>query len=306
MTFKCSVAAVLGLALIAVSNAIADTVHFSDGTSLDGKVTQVNENCIAVESGSGRMLFQVGRVERIEKNDKAGTIDLGKTSPRQLEFERELKEKTGLTAEQREQVVRVVDKLASEDSNERDAAIKRLVAMQKEVDVFTFLTNTQQSYGARVLPGVLEVMMAIDREKAKPIVRTCATDAVPGNRAAALQIMGSAHDVASLETMARGLVDVDDSVRVAAAAALAMAGSKRATPALLEGLGGIDKRVVNACTAALTKLWSTKDTAVQFDSAEGWKQFWAEHAGEVADPIAMAGLEPLFEPEPDTYVIVHE
>lgn len=293
------------LALVTLT-AHADTVHFSDGTTVDGVVTQPNENCIAIESGGGRMVVQVNQVERIEKNDKTGTINLSKTNPWTIKFEQEMREKTGMTQEQREEIVKIIDRLASEDANEKALSIKRLVTMQREVDVFKFLVNTLSSYGARTKPSVLEVLMAIKRDEAIPIVRSCATDQVASNRAAALKIMGEAKDVASLETIARGMVDVDESVRVAAAAALAASGSKRATPLLIDGLGNLDQRVVNACMMALSSLWSTEDAPVKFDAPDEWKAFWAERESSIAEPIRMAQLEPLFVPEPGQYVLVHE
>lgn len=305
MIFRQSMTAIALAAAIAAA-ASADTVYFPDGTAVDGVVTYPNPNCVQIESGGGKMLVQANRIERIEKNDKTGTIDLSKTSPWTVKIEKEMREKTGMTREQREEIVRIIDRLASEDSNERTTSIRRLVAMQQEVNVFAFLENTMSSYGARTKPGVLEVLMTLNREKAVPIVRSCATDPAAANRAAALKIMGEAKDVASLETIARGMVDVEESVRVAAATALAATGSKRATPVLLEGLGNLDQRVVNACLAALSSLWSTEDALVQFDSPDGWQEFWAEREAGIAESIHMAQLEPLFVPEPGQYVLVHE
>jgi hypothetical protein len=286
--------------------ASADTVYFPDGTAVDGVVTQPNPNCVQIESGGGKMLVQANRIERIERNDKTGTIDLSKTSPWTLKIEKEMREKTGMTQEQREEIVRIIDRLASEDSNDRIVSIRRLVAMQQEVDVFAFLENTMSSYGARTKPGVLDVLMTLNREKAIPIVRSCATDQVASNRAAALKIMGEARDIASLDTIARGMVDVEDSVRVAAATALAATGSKRATPALIEGLDSLDQRVVNACSVALSALWNTEDAAVQFDSSDGWREFWSKKEAGIAEPIRTAQLEPLYVPEPGQYDLVHE
>jgi hypothetical protein len=296
----------IALAVAIAATASADTVYFPDGTVVDGVVTHPNPNCIQIESGGGRMLIQANRIERIEENDKTGMIDLSKTSPWTVKIEEAMREKTGMTQEQREEIVRIIDRLASEDLNERAASIRRLVAMQQEVDVFAFLENTMSSYGARTKPGVLDVLMTLNREEAIPIVRSCATDQVASNRAAALKIMGEAKDVASLETIARGMVDMEDSVRVAAATALAATGSKRATPALIEGLLSLDQRVVNACMVALSALWSTEDAAVQFDSPDGWQEFWAEREARIAEPIRMAQLEPLYVPEPGQYDSVHE
>lgn len=299
----CSVMLLLGLGSLAAS---ADTVYLTDGSTLDGVVSQPNENCFVVASGSGSLMFEASRVQRVEKNDKKGSIDLGKVNPWAVKYEEDMTKRTGLTATQREEVVLIIDKFASEDANERQAAIKKLAAMQKQLPIFTFLVATIDSYGARTLPGVLEVLMAIDRGKAIPIVRDCATNPVARNRAAALQIMGAARDVASVDTIARGLVDEDESVRVAAAGALAVANNRRATPALIENLGNLDKRVVNACNAALSKLWSEENAEVKFATAEEWNTFWEGRSSTVSEPISTSKLEPLFVTEPGSYVIAHE
>jgi len=305
MIIRHSMAAIALVAAFAAA-ATADTVYFPDGTAVDGVVTQPNPNCIQIESGGGKMLVQANRIERIEKNDKTGAINLSKTSPWTVKIDEAMREKTGMTQEQREEIVRIIDRLASEDSNERALSIRHLVAMQREVDVFAFLENTMSSYGARTKPGVLDVLMTLNREKAIPIVRSCATDQVASNRAAALKIMGEAKDVASLETIARGMVDVEDSVRVAAATALAATGSRRTTPALIAGLESLDQRVVNACMAALSALWNAEGTLVQFDSPDGWREFWAEREAGIAEPVRLAQLEPLYVPEPGQYDLVHE
>ncbi|MCC6695546.1 MAG: hypothetical protein IT365_07940 [Candidatus Hydrogenedentes bacterium] len=299
----CSVMLLLGLGSLAAS---ADTVYLTDGSTLDGVVSQPNENCFVVASGSGSLMFEASRIQRVEKNDKKGSIDLGKVNPWAVKYEEDMTKRTGLTATQREEVVLIIDKFASEDANERQAAIKKLAAMQKQLPIFTFLVATIDSYGARTLPGVLEVLMAIDRGKAIPIVRDCATNPVARNRAAALQIMGAARDVASVDTIARGLVDEDESVRVAAAGALAVANNRRATPALIENLGNLDKRVVNACNAALSKLWSEENAEVKFVTAEEWNTFWEGRSSTVSEPISTSKLEPLFVTEPGSYVIAHE
>lgn len=299
----CSVMLLLGLGGLKAS---ADTVYLTDGSTLDGVVSQPNENCFVVASGSGSLMFEASRIQRVEKNDKKGSVDLGKVNPWAVKYEEDMTKRTGLTAAQREEVVLIIDKFASEDANERQAAIKKLAGMQKQLPIFTFLVATIDSYGARTLPGVLEVLMAIDRGKAIPIVRDCATNPVARNRAAALQIMGAARDVASVDTIARGLVDEDESVRVAAAGALAIANNRRATPALIENLGNLDKRVVNACSAALSKLWSEENAEVKFATAEEWNTFWEGRSSTVSEPITTAKLEPLFVTEPGSYVIAHE
>lgn len=300
-----------GIAIgIAVSmfgaGANADTLFVKNGPALDGKVVRINEHAVALESGNGRIVFQNDEIDRIEKNEKKGTYDYSAFHPIALEHERELEKRTGLTARQREEILGLVDRLAQEDSLERKNVIKQLVSMQQKVDVYRFLNESRGGFGARLLPGVLEVMVQIDKTATKPIVLDCTTDKVAGNRAAAIAIIGRVREYGSLETIARGLVDEDVEVRVTAAAALAEARDKRATPALLEGLADTNQRVVNACMAALSRLWSTDEAQVEYKTADEWAAFWKERASGVSAPIQTAALKPLFVTEPGTYVIAHE
>jgi sRNA-binding regulator protein Hfq len=297
-----AVSAVCAMGLLAH----ADTLYVKNGPALDGKVVRLNDHAVALESGNGRMVFQNHEIERIEKNEKKGTLDYSAANPIALEHERQLEKRTGLTAKQREEIIALVDQLAKEDSEERKLVVKRLVTLQQKIDVFRFLNESRGGFGARLLPGVLEVMTQIDKSATKPIVLECATDKVAGIRAAAITLMGKVQGYGSVEMIARGLVDEDVDVRVAAAAALADVRDKRATPALIAGMSDNNQRVVNVCKASLSRLWSTENAVVQYETAAEWAAFWQERAPGVSKPIQTAALQPLSVTEPGSYVIVHE
>ncbi len=60
--------------LLTASNAVADTVHLTNGEYIDGLVTSRNERLIMVHIGRiGRIEIPVEDVERIEKNNRRGT-----------------------------------------------------------------------------------------------------------------------------------------------------------------------------------------------------------------------------------------
>ncbi len=297
--------ALLAMALFGAV-AMADTVYLKTGVSYDGKVTVRNENSIAVEGGGGSIVLQNDEVDRIEKNDKTSAKDVSKFNPHAIQHEKMMEEKTGLTTEQREQVVAIIDLFRGEDEAERSAAIKKLVGMQKEVDIFHFLEVTLSSYGARLLPGVLASLSTIDRRRAEPIIRDKATDPVPQNRAAALEALGGLGDKASVDYVARGLVDEEVVVKTRAAVALAELNDRAISPALIEGLKDNDPRVRIACSRALAKLWSTESEPVQFEKFEEWQQYWEGQKQQVASPIELAQLQPLFVSDGESYVIPHE
>lgn len=295
-----------GTVAVALCYAAADTVHLKDGLALDGTVSKVNDNCVAVRSGNGQIVYQNDEIDRIEKNDKKGSLDLAAVNPAALRHEQALEQATGLTTEQRERIVALVDRLAREDAAERGSAVKELIALQRQMDVYRFLRESRQGFGARVLPGVLEVMLAINAPETKPIVYDSLFDKVPGIRAASLELLGKHKELASIDAVARGLVDADAGVQIAAAHALAELGAGRATPALIATLSSANPRVRNAGKAALGRIWSTPSAPVAFDTADEWGRFWDEVGARAGAPIELASLEPLFVQPEGTYVLVHE
>jgi len=295
-----------GLMAIALFCAGADTLYLKDGTALDGKVSKINDHCVAVRSGNGEIVYPNEQVDRIEQNDKKGTLDLAYDNPAALRHEEELDRATGLNTEQRERIIALVDRLAREDSNERNQAINELVGLQRQMDVYRFLRESRHGFGARVMRGVLEVMLAINAAETKEIVYDSLFDKVPGIRAAALELLGKHKELTSIDSVARGLVDADADVQIAAAHALAELGAGRATPALVATLSNTNPRVRNAGKSALARIWSTPESPVQFETPEEWERFWGEVSARAGAPIALASLEPLFVLAEGDYVLVHE
>jgi len=297
---------VCGMLAFALWCAAADTVYLKDGLTVDGTVSRVNDNCVAIQSGNGQIVYQNDEVDRIEKNDKKGALDLAAVNPAALRHEQALEQTTGLKAEQRERVVALVDRLAREEATERNQAIKELIALQQQMNVYRFLRESRQGFGARVLPGVLEVMLAINAAETKEIVYEGLVDKAPSIRAASLELLGKHKELASTDAVARGLVDTDADVQIAAAHALAELGAGRATPALIATLSSTNPRVRNASNSALARIWSTPESPVRFETSEEWERFWGEVGARAGAPIELASLEPLFAQAEGTYVLVHE
>ena len=57
---------------------------------------------------------------------------------------------------------------------------------------------------------------------------------------------------------------------------------------------------------ALSHLWSTDSQIVKFETPEEWRKFWEERSPTVGSAVEVAKLEPLYTPQPGSYVIVHE
>lgn len=292
--------------VFAVTMAAADTVHLKNGITVDGTVVKINDNCMAVKSGNGQIIYQNDEIDRVEENDKKGALDLAKVNPLALRIEQEMEKSTGLTAAQRERVISIIDRFAREDSNERNQAIKELIALQQQFDVYRFLRESRQSYGARVFPGVLEVMLAINKAETKPIIYENLEDKTPVNRAAALELLGKHRELASVEMVGRGILDADPEVQLAAIHALAEIGDARATPALIETLSNTNPRIRNAGNTALRRIWDTPQTPAKFETEDEWKKLWSEASARVSKPIELASLQPLYVLQEGEYVLTHE
>ena len=291
---------IVAIALLVVGLGTADTIYFKDGSMLHGKVNRLNENAVALELDKGRMVFSNAEIDRVEDNDKTSSYaNRHQANPKAVQLRAAQEERFGVTSEQREVLVRMVDALRSEDENLRVLTASRLCKLQAELDVFKFLEAAMGGFSESTLPPVMEVMAEIDKKRAVAPIRTRVDDPTPTSRAKAVELLGKIGDKESLETIARGIVDDDIGVRIGAAKGLGYAGEKRATPVLLEGLKNPNKRVQNACRDALTRLWSTDDLLVQFETPEEWEGMWRGQAARVEKPISPTGLQPLILPDPE-------
>jgi hypothetical protein len=295
ITLLAGLLAVLPLALLAAP-ILADTVYLKDGSTIDGTVIKSDAEAVVIEIGSGNTTLRAADVARIEKNDKKGettTLSILRAKQHADALDR----RTGLTAKQRDAVRAAIEPLWSPDEAERSAARKKLLAMSKEMSVFTYLESYLPYAKGLVAPEIMKTLVDIDPVRAKDTVLPFTQNSDPANRAKAIEIIGSYKSDDDLETLSRGLVDVDNSVRIAAAHAVAALGSKRATPALLEGLKSTDPKVQNATREALKRLWSTANTNVDLNTVEAWNAFWKSKSREVKDPISPSELAPLISPE---------
>ncbi len=290
--------AIVAVCMIGAAVVAADTVHFHDGTTLDGKVVRVNENSIRLEFGNGSMLIPVSQIAHIEENDRVADFNLNQVHPLAEQRREELRERTGLTAEQRALVRDVMAPLNSEDPMAVAAARDRLVALNKDMDVFQFLETSLPFLTDRYVPEVMHTLAEMDPERAGPVLQSRTQDVAPRNRGVALELLAATGSSDSVETLVRGLVDYEPEVRVSAARALAVAREMRSTPALLEGLQSPDAHVRQACRAALRTIWSTESGTVDFETHNEWSGFWASRASLVEQPIDPNDLTPLIIPPP--------
>jgi len=287
--------AAYSMMLLAGESASADTIHLKDGSSLDGIVKQSDADKVVIEIGKGQMTFSMADVARIEKNDKTGS-EKTVSILRAKQHTDDLYQRTGLTAQQRDDVRAAMDPLWSPDEAQRTVARKKLLAMGKEMAVFNYLESYLPYAKDLVAPEIMKTLVEMDPAKAKDTVLSFTQNPSPVNRSKALELAASYKNDADLDTIARGLVDVDNTVRIAAAHAVAIAGGKRATPALIEELKNADPRVRNASREALKYLWNA-GVNVDLSTPEEWDAFWNGKAHEIKDPISVSTLTPLVSPE---------
>lgn len=286
---------VLGLASAA---AVADTLYFKDGSSLDGTVTQPDSNSYVIEFDKGKMYFKASEVARWVKNNNEGSYNVKTLEPRVAEPDTKTKpgaeaREDTLTADQKNELSKIAAGLSSSDPKEVVAAQDALMAKKGDMDVFSYLQSSLTKMKGRSTDAALELMMKLDPTRAQKVVESETKNPVAGNRAKALELLSKSGGKESVSTLARGMVDVSPAVQKAAASCLGQTGDKGVTPALLAGLKSSDQSVRDASVQALRTLWNgDKDTA-GLSSPADWQQFWASRASQYKDALRTDNLLPL-------------
>lgn len=275
--------------------AAADTLYLKDGVQIDGKISAMPNGLYQVRIGDRTILYRESEVDRVEQNERTGRIDRQEALRRWAEQDKQLTEQFGLSAEQRRKVDALLYKLQREE--ERVGARNQLIAMQQEHDILPYLAFRFTEVSHRLSPWVLETLAYIDARRVLETIRGAVLHPYFGTRAKAIELLGMLQDKASVELVARGLVDHKPEVQFPTAYALANLGAKEATPALTDLLGSTDQRVRNASLDALQKLWAAELGDAKPEQAEQWAEIWKSHAISVGKSISLDGLLPLVAPE---------
>jgi hypothetical protein len=285
------------------AGAAADTIFFKDGTSLDGKASQPHPNVVRLDVEGGHLTFPANTVLRIEENDKTGQYStrINIHTVRHVTMMEELS--GGLSGDEQAELFQLMEPLNSEDAGERHRAAQAILAVGQEKDITDFLALVTTSTTERYLPQVLEILAALDPERAREVSTMHLTQQHPVSRSAALAQLARVAGADAAPTVAQGLVDHDPEVQVTAAMSLGQTGAREATPALLAALDSPHNRVRIASEQALRQLWGVADA----QSPQEWRNHWNEHQASVSSPINPASLTPLVEEEdPLTTTAYHE
>ncbi|MFP4171902.1 MAG: HEAT repeat domain-containing protein [Candidatus Hydrogenedentota bacterium] len=283
-----------------VGPATADTIHLQSGASLDGKLEELNQHAVALVTPNGRMVFQRNTIERIEENDRQG--DTGEASPNPMAklHEERLDRITGLNAEQRARVRQLIEPLRLADSPRRKAAVRALVAYGAENPIYDFIEYNLKFMSQRFAPDLLTVLVALDEERAQPLVRARVEDVFTQVRERAIELLAQTEGKGAVRLIARGAIDYHADVRMRALSALGKLDARRATPVLLHGLNSGDRRVANAARRALEDIWNT-----EHEEDTEWSSFWESRRDSLTNPLQPEELDPLVDEQPKETATYH-
>lgn len=280
--------------------ATADTVHLQSGVSLDGKLEEINEHAVALVTPNGRMVFQRNTIERIEENDRQGNADAASPTPMAKLHEERLYRITGLNAEQRALVRQLIEPLRLADSPRRKAAIEALVAYGAENPIYDFIEHQLKFMSQRFAPDLLTVLVALDEERALPLVRARVEDVFTQVRERAIELLVQTEGKGAVRLIARGAIDYHADVRIRALSALGKLDARRATPVLLHGLNSGDRRIANAARRALEDIWNA-----EHEEETEWSSFWESRRDSLTNPLQPEELDPLVEEQPKETATYH-
>lgn len=275
----------------------ADTIHLNTGVIVEGKVKQLPDGVISVTAGDSTTLYAKEEVQSIEENDRTGVLTEEEIQAQLAAEDAELTQKTGLTKEQRDEVLDLLYLLQRSEVAEHIKVRDKFLALQKQFDVYAFLSYMLPELSHRLAPNTLEVMYHLNAGKTLPLLRQEALDRYAGTRAMCLELLGEAGDAESVGLAVRGLADHTYEVKVAAIHALTRLGVKSATPALVSLLRSPDPRLANASKIALQTLWAEVLKDPPPKSNEEWMAVWNQQESSSNRGIELASIEPLIPAE---------
>jgi len=270
----------------------ADTIHFADGSFLDGVVSYPDSKTVTIDIGTRTLTFAASLVSSVETNDKKGD-ESQVTDALAKQQEQALEARTEMTTEQRDRVREALTPLWSTDEAVRNAGRKRLVDLNKELPVFQYIDTSLPFTKGTVAPELLSTLVELDATRAKDVLSRYTINLDPGIRAKVLELLASYKDADDVGTIADGMIDPDSSVRIRAANALGTCGQKAATPVLLNGLASADQQLHNASLSALQRIWASDAQSADLTTSEQWTQFWAGKMDGVTNAVNPEALTPL-------------
>lgn len=195
--------------------------------------------------------------------------------------------------------------LETDDPVARENARNELKALSGEMPIYKYLdASLPYTHGQRVAE-MMQVMAELDPESAKGMLMNRSQDPNPVNRAKSLTLMARVMKGEALERIAQGMVDTDSQIQIASVEAMAAVGDKRASLVLLEGVKNQDERVRNASKLALSRLWSTENGNVEFNSLEEWQSFLDGQRAQMPKAVDPTTLKPLVQPQEGQEGIVY-
>jgi len=278
----------------------ADTVYLKNGVRFDGIVHERPDGNLLVEADKRKIVFRAGEVDRVEQNDRTGVIDKEAAKARWAVRDAEMAEITGLTADQRSRVEALMYELRTPHAGDRRRIREKLTGLHAEMDIVPYLAYRLPEMSHRFSPWVLETIVLLDPKRGRAFARDYAFHEFAGTRAMSIELIGRLRDEERAGIVARGLVDHDPDVRIAAAYALAAVGARDATPALIELLRDADLKVANASRSALKSLWQEETAGRSLLTEEEWLAFYDGLASKPESTFSLGGLESLI-PESEEF-----
>lgn len=290
--------AVCASAFAAAGGAFADTVTMKDHVTYDGKILNQSGGLIRMQVGDRELVLPAADVASAEANDKRGqTVNYDDIERLAAGRDRELLEKTGLTARKRAAVDSLLRELFSGNEAATQRARRALLDMVKADSPYRYLEMQWEGILSDKLAPLLELMFEMNPEGMREILKENASSTSETARAACLRCLARLKDQSSLELMKRGLADEYPEVRIAAAHGVAALAAREATPVLLDTLKTGEMRLGNASRDALSVLWTEPgQPPLNFEKNLGWEEFWKSRAASVPGAWDLNSIEPLVPP----------
>jgi hypothetical protein len=289
---SCAAAIALGFGLAAT----ADTLYLKNGARVNGQVVKNEDGSYGFNVEGRKMMYRASEVISHEKNSLTGSEYRERAQQRKAAREKEALEKSGLTAEQRAEVMRIIRKFRSNDVRVVQKHEKELIAYGKDVNILRFLESVLPSLTQSTYPPTLSVYTVLASKSASARALLAAAEHPAAKiRERSIVLMADMNDTKLTKTIVRGLVDPDSKVQLAAINTLGKLRVQAASPALIELLDQKWLRAGNFIQQSLERMWVESNQVPSTGEAGDWKTFWEKHKADVARPVRLSDLTPLID-----------
>jgi hypothetical protein len=274
--------------------ATADTLYLKNGARVNGQVVKKEDGSYNFVVEGRKMMYRASEVISHEENSLTGSEYKTRAQERKVEREKKAYQKTGLTAEQRAEIMRIIRLFNSNNVEVVHKHEKELIALGRKMNILPYLGSILPSLTQSTYPPTLNVFSVLaPKSTTANALAAAAEHPAAVIRQHAITMMANVNDPKLTKIAIRGLVDPDQNVQLAAVNTVGTLRIQAASPALIELLDRKWMSAGKSIQQSLEMMWAESSQVPSNGKSGDWKEFWDQNKTKVQKPIRLSDLTPL-------------